>query len=110
MISVARIVKFLSNAFNGAIREMPLEMFHGLKYEHNRDSPGGPTISTSQEAFLDQLLVTYGMTDCKPSDTPIASGTKLEKPQQPDEESRKFPISELIGSVRWAARWKQMVP
>jgi hypothetical protein len=99
-----RIVKFLSDAFGGGIREMPLEMFHGLKYEHDRDAPGGPTISTSQETFIDQLLEDYGMTDCKPAYTPMASGTKLEKPQQPDEEARKFPLSELIGSVRWAAR------
>jgi hypothetical protein len=103
MTDQEEIVSILRSTFDGAIKVYPLEMFNGVKYTIDRDAKGGPTISTSQEACIDEILATYGMTDCKTCATPMAAGTKLLK-GEPDEESLTFPIANLIGSVRWVAR------
>ncbi|KAL7290916.1 hypothetical protein TKK_0015644 [Trichogramma kaykai] len=57
------------------------------------------SISLCQTGYIDELLICFGMTDCKPVTTPLATGTKLTpcKNQVPE----AFPYRELTGALMY---------
>ena len=59
-------------------------------------------ISISQEAYVRQLLVKYGMQQCKPAPTPLPSSISLTTTADEDV-VESFPFRECIGSLLYAS-------
>ena len=63
----------------------------------------------SQQAYIRSLLRTFGMTECRPSCTPLQPGTKLSKDDGPSTheekgEMKNVPYRELVGLLMYVAQ------
>ena len=56
-------------------------------------------ISMRQRGYITELLLRFGMTECKPVSTPIETGTKLKKNEKHTEEDTRLPYRELLGAL-----------
>ncbi|XP_055840140.1 uncharacterized protein LOC129907788 isoform X2 [Episyrphus balteatus] len=64
------------NSHVEAIDRGPIKFYLGMEIE--RDGPQG-SIAVHQRRYIEDLLTHWGMENCKPASTPLASGTVLEK-------------------------------
>lgn len=61
----------------------------------------------SQSTYCDELLDTWGMTDCNPVATPLEPGTRLlaaDRPDTPDP-TRRLEYQKITGSIQFLATW-----
>jgi hypothetical protein len=70
--------------------------------------PRSGTITLDQEEYLREVLKTYKMDECNPSDTPAQDGMVLSKAQSPTTaegkaDMKKFPYRSVVGSLLYAA-------
>ena len=77
------------------------EWILGMKVERQREQR---TILLSQQSYIEKLLEEYGMSDCKPADTPEQVGVTLSKAdgaqtQQERDEMRLKPYLALVGAL-----------
>lgn len=72
--------------------------FLGLTIKRNKEEG---VLEISQRKYLENLLTRFGMADCKPKQTPLAAGVKLEKCSDPSQHTTK-PYRELIGCLTYA--------
>ena len=71
----------------------------GFEFTHAADK-----IFMTQTIQILQILKRFGMEDSRPVGTPIDSGAKLLKPENPSrEEMEMYPFRELIGSLMYLA-------
>jgi hypothetical protein len=75
--------------------------WNGMAVEHDRKAG---IIEISMQRDIEDMLVTFGMQDCKGVRTPAIPGSKLTKPTAPDPEAAKFPYREAAGALLWFAR------
>jgi hypothetical protein len=87
---------------HGAV-EVDSNKWLGLTINH--DVLAG-TLSISNEINIMEALNDFGLTDCKPMNTPAAPGTKLYKTVPTDDvsESGTFPYQSAVGILRWFSR------
>jgi hypothetical protein len=63
------------------------------------------TITITQAAYIDDVLERFGMRDCKPCDTPAATGLKFSKDDiDVHEADKSFNLAEAVGALLWIAR------
>ncbi|MAD43665.1 MAG: hypothetical protein CMH98_01550 [Oceanospirillaceae bacterium] len=84
-------------------------VFLGLEIDRNRKNK---TIEVCQRGYIKQLLVDFGMDNCKPRSIPISPGTVLSRDQCPrtDEEKSEMapnPYGVLIGKLIHLAKWSR---
>lgn len=98
----------ISNALKGMGFKMKApdpNWWLGMKLDHNRTAG---TLAVTQSQYTKDLLQRFGMSDCKPCDTPAAPGTKLTKTSTPpdplDTETCNFDYRGAVGSLLWLAR------
>jgi hypothetical protein len=70
-----------------------------------RDRVAGTT-TILQTGYIEDLLKKYGMEQCKPCDTPAATGQKLshEDTTFATAQDEAFPFAEAVGALLWVAR------
>jgi len=92
-------------AHHGAV-EVDSSKWLGLTINH--DVLAG-TLSISNEINIMEALNHFGLTDCKPTNTPAALGTKLYKTVPTDDvsESDTFPYQSAVGILSWFSRTAQ---
>ncbi len=83
----------------------PVHWLLGIKIMRDRDVR---SISLSQTAYIEKILVHFNLSDAKPLGSPITPGTNLSKedaPADPTEAARmkKTPYCEAIGSLMYTA-------
>ena len=61
----------------------------------------------SLESYCDELLATWGMTDCNPSVTPLEPGTRLLIADRPAvvDVARRLEYQKITGSIQFLATW-----
>lgn len=74
-----------------------ISTFLGLTIERRKNEG---VLLISQRKYLENLLARFGMADCKPKQTPLASGVKLEKCNDPSKYTKQ-PYRELIGCLTY---------
>lgn len=73
----------------------------GIDFHQNEDDY---SITLSQSDYVDKLLERFGMTDCKPANTPIETKCTLTRPEIIDEQMmREIPYQSLIGGLLYLA-------
>lgn len=82
-------------------KQLSGEHYLGMKIVH--DLAEG-TMRISHETYVENMLARFNMTDCKPTSTPAAPGTKLHKVDVTAPEEAEFPYREAVGSLLWLAR------
>ena len=75
--------------------------WNGMAINHNREEG---ILQVSMQRDIEDMLVTFGMSECKGVRTPAIPGSKLTKPTQHDPEAAKFPYREAVGALLWLAR------
>jgi hypothetical protein len=86
------------------IKELSGEYYLGMMCIHDRVNG---TMSVSHEAYIDNMLERFNMSDCHPVSTPSAPGTKLPKLAESDPvdaEAALFPYRQVVGALLWLAR------
>lgn len=78
--TLANIIRNL-NRHVEAIDRGPIKFYLGMEIE--RDEPRGRII-VHQRRYVENLLIKWGMENCKPAFTPLASGTVLDKCSKED--------------------------
>jgi hypothetical protein len=81
------------------LQEKDQQKYLGMNIVHDREKG---TVTIDQINKINDILKTYGMTDCYGVDTPAAPGTKLIRSIRG--EVVKFPYNELLGSLLWIGR------
>jgi hypothetical protein len=61
------------------------------------------SVSLSQERYIKELAVKYGVTDCKPVNSPMEHGLNLDPEPDPDSFA-KLPFRSLVGQLLWLSR------
>ena len=64
-------------------------------------SENGSKVTLSQKRFITELAAKHGLTDCKPVQTPMEAGLKLEPAESVD---FSLPFRSLVGALLWLAR------
>src|ERR1700738_85119 len=81
-----------------------LKRFLGLDITRNSNGD----VILSQQHYLEQILIRFGMQDCKPAHTPLPD-VRLHKrdydPDDPDPPADQTLYREIIGSINHAAVW-----
>lgn len=100
-----RIVKMLNEHFK--MKDLG-EATSVLGVKINRNRKFG-TISISQERYINDMLERFGLSECKPVNTPIDVNQKISSEMSPTseeevEEMGKIPYRECIGSLLFAAQ------
>jgi hypothetical protein len=72
----------------------------GIEVDRDRKSR---SLRIRQSGHINDLLETYGMSDCVPAATPLPAGICLDKPEKPDEEASKFPYRQAVGKLLYIA-------
>ena len=72
-----------------------------LGIEFKQDSDG--TMKMSQRKYIEDVLVRFGMKDCKPINTPLVGNQKLKLPESGEELPDSYPYQNLIGSLMYLA-------
>lgn len=83
----------------------PVNEILGMQVEREGDTG---SIKLSQRKYVNKIIESFGMSQCKPAYTPLISGVKLSKEMEaksPDEkrEMENKPYKELIGSLLYLA-------
>ena len=96
--SIQRVKAALASAFD--IKDLgKLNYFLGIKIERNLNN----SIWIGQPAYIENLLVTLGMQDCKPVKTPVSAGNKLVKATEQDECIDQRQYQSAVGSLMYLA-------
>ena len=96
--SIQRVKAALASAFD--IKDLgKLNYFLGIKIERNSNN----SIWIGQPAYIENLLVTLGMQDCKPVKTPVSAGNKLIKATEQDECIDQRQYQSAVGSLMYLA-------
>jgi hypothetical protein len=107
------LLSFSSNAVGLAFKAALLARFDGTDegpVEHllgcsiTRD---GRHLHLSLASYCDELLATWGMTDCNPASTPLEPGTRLliaDRPETPDP-VRRLEYQKITGSIQFLSQW-----
>ena len=96
--SIQRVKAALASAFD--IKDLgKLNYFLGIKIERNSNN----SIWIGQPAYIENLLVTLGMQDCKPVKTPVSAGNKLVKATEQDECIDQRQYQSAVGSLMYLA-------
>lgn len=66
----------------------------GINIKRNRETG---FIIISQEKYIKLILERFGMSDCKPVQTPMEVNTKFDK--RPENEDSNFPYTEAVGCL-----------
>lgn len=74
------------------------ELILGMHIE--QDDTG---IKMNQEKYVDKVLKTFGMEDCKDASTPAATGQTLTRPEPSHIPDPRIPYQSLIGSLMYLA-------
>jgi hypothetical protein len=84
------------------VTKQTTEWHLGMKISRDKDLH---SITITQAAYIDDVLERFGMRDCKPCDTPAATGLKLSKEDiEVHETDKSFNLAEAVGALLWIAR------
>lgn len=70
-----------------------------LGLEISREDDG--TVKINQTAYTKKVLERFGMSECKPVGTPIIKDGKLEKGEDKDSKTEKFPYRQVVGALAY---------
>lgn len=85
----------LSNKFD--LKDLgPATYFLGIEF-----TQGNNVVKMCQQGYTQELLQKFGMSESNPVATPIETGVKLVKNQQPSEQDQKLPYRELVGALTY---------
>ena len=96
--SIQQVKVALASAFD--IKDLGrLNYFLGIKIEQKSDN----SIWIGQPAYIEKLLTTHGMQNCKPVNTPVSIGNKLVKANEEDEPVNQRQYQSAVGSLMYLA-------
>ena len=80
------------------VKEEGLASHLGIDYQHD---PEEGIMRMSQAKQVEKLLATFGMTDCKPADTPTLSGPMPCEEDCATADATGFDMQALVGHLQW---------
>ena len=96
--SIQQVKAALASAFD--IKDLGrLNYFLEIKIEQK----SGNSIWIGQPAYIEKLLTTHGMQNCKPVKTPVSIGNKLVKANKEDEPVNQRQYQSAVGSLMYLA-------
>ena len=96
--SIQQVKVALASAFD--IKDLGrLNYFLGIKIEQKSDN----SIWIGQPAYIEKLLTTHGMQNCKPVNTPVSIGNKFVKANEEDEPVNQRQYQSAVGSLMYLA-------
>ena len=78
------------------------EIDYCLGIEFRQDT-GNNTIKMSQKKYIKEILIRFGMENCKPINTPMDGNEKLKKTNSEEINYRILPYQSFIGSLLYLA-------
>ena len=98
MQEMAKIKKELKTSFK--MKDLgPVHYCLGI--ELKQDTNG--TIKMMQRKYVEDILIRFGMKDCKPINTPLDGNQKMKLPKANEELSENYPYQNLIGCLMYLA-------
>jgi hypothetical protein len=106
--SSLRLVESVKGAFHNRYKMKDMGVLEYVLGVRVDQQPDKNIIQLSQKTYILDMLVKYGVEDCKAVDTPMSSNVRLTKAMAPTTpqgrlDMEKYPYREAVGSLLWVA-------